>query len=94
MSSIPVNAPPYPPLLKTDLPYSCPNLPTLSIYCETNKEKIKEILELTPFEFVTNKFIVSISDFNKCTWMPFMDAAIIVPVKFRDVVGGYFAYEY
>ena len=94
MSSIPVNAPPYPPLQKTPIPYSCPNLVTLSVFYETDEASITEILDLTPFEFVTNKLTVSISDFSNCTLMPFMDASIIIPAKFRDVVGGYFAYEY
>jgi acetoacetate decarboxylase len=94
MSSIPVHAPLYPPLLKKRFPYRCPNLSGLSVYCEANEKAVREILELTPFEFITNKFTISVSDFSNCTWMPFMDAAIIIPVKFRDVIGGYYAYEY
>lgn len=55
---------------------------------------MREILTYTPFEFISNRIVVSISDFNNCTAVPFMDVGILFPVKYGDLTGGFWAYEY
>jgi acetoacetate decarboxylase len=55
---------------------------------------MKQIVSYTPFEFESNRFVVSISDFNNCTAFRFMDVGILIPVKFRGLTGGFWAYEY
>ena len=84
----------------TVVPYSCAGLRTLSVICEGNEEEIKRILSYTPFQYVTNKFVVSIcdfsntiSDFSKAK-DPYWDVGVVVPTKFRDVTGGFYMYEY
>ena len=66
--------------------------------CEGKEEEIKRILSYTPFEYVTNKFVVSVSDFSNVSGgivqQPFWDVGVIVPARFRDVTGGFYMYEY
>ena len=76
------------------VPYSCPGLRDLSVVCEGDEREIKRILSHTPFSYVSNRFIIGIADFTNSDPEPFYDVGVIVPAKFCDIVGGYWAYEY
>jgi acetoacetate decarboxylase len=66
----------------------------LRVVCEGEENEIKRILSFTPFEFVSNKFVVVVSDFNNCSVVPWMDAYIAIPVRFQGLSGGFYAYMY
>ena len=87
----PLHAPLYPSPL---VPYSCPQNRTLNVVCEGREDAMRQILNCTPFEFESNRFVVSISDFNNCTAFRFMDVGILIPVRFGGLTGGFWAYEY
>jgi acetoacetate decarboxylase len=88
------NTPVHSPLYSSPVLYDCPNFKMLSVVCQTDELVIRKLLSYSPFEFVTNKFILYVADMQECTLGPFNDAGIIVPAKFRGTVGGYVAYEY
>ncbi|MEH7225748.1 acetoacetate decarboxylase family protein [Bacillus sp. JJ1566] len=90
-NNMPVQAPVFD---NPTVPYSCPNLKTLTAYCRTTPEMIQKYLEPTPFEYVSDQFVVSISDFGNASNGSFYDVGIIIPVKYKDVVGGYYMFEY
>ncbi len=76
------------------VPYSCNENKTLLVYCQTSEEVVKRYLEPTPFEYVSNNFAVSISDFSNCDRVSFMDCAIVFQVKYKNILGGYYMFEY
>ncbi len=86
--SMPLYAPLYP------LEWKCPGLRQLSVICETKEERIREVLERTPFEFVTNKFEINVADLSNHTLGSFFESAIHIPAKFKDFTGPYMAYFY
>ncbi|HKM77178.1 MAG TPA: acetoacetate decarboxylase family protein [Candidatus Bathyarchaeia archaeon] len=90
-NNLPLHSPLYPTPF---VPYSCPRNRTLTVICEGNLDSINEILSYTPFQFASNNFVISVSDFENCSAIPFMDVGVIFPVKFRDLIGGFWAYEY
>lgn len=90
-NNMPIHAPLIPDPF---VPYECKNNKTLFAVCQGNEDTIKNFLKSTPFEFVDDKFVISISDFSNCNKVPFMDSAIVVPVKYKDIYGGYYLYEY
>lgn len=89
------NMPLHAPLIPSPfVPYECPDNRTLFALCRGNAEQIQQFLEYTPFEYVDNRLLISISDFSNCNKVPFMDCAIVVPVKYQDQYGGYYLFEY
>ena len=91
----PNNTPLHAPLYPSNWdPYACKDNRSLRVLCEGKEDEIKRILSYTPFEFVSNRFMVATSDFNNCTPIPWMDAFIVIPVRFQGLSGGYYAYMY
>jgi acetoacetate decarboxylase len=90
-NNVPVHAPLFPDPF---VPYKCKNYASLFAVAEAKEEEIKRILSFTPFEYVDNKVVISISDFNNTDKLSYMDCAIVVTVKYGDKYGGYYIYEY
>jgi acetoacetate decarboxylase len=90
-NNAPIQAPLYPDPF---VPYECKNNRSLQAVCEVEEEIIRSYLKLTPFEYVDNKMIISITDFMNCDKVPFMDCAFVVPVKYKETYGGYYLFEY
>ncbi|SHE32577.1 acetoacetate decarboxylase [Seinonella peptonophila] len=90
-NNMPVQAPLIPDPF---VPYECMNNRTLFALCQGDRTIIERFLEPTPFEYVDNQFVVSISDFRNCNKVPYMDCAIVIPVKYKDQLGGYYLFEY
>jgi acetoacetate decarboxylase len=89
------NMPIQSPLIPDPLvPYECKNNRTLFAVCKGGKNQIDRYLVPTPFESVSELFVVSISDFTNCKKLPFMDCGIIFPVKYKNIIGGYYMFEY
>ena len=89
--NVPVHAPLFPDPF---VPYQCKDYVSLFAVGEANEAEIRRILTYTPFEYVDNKIVISISDFSKTDKLSYMDCAIVVPVKYGDKYGGYYIYEY
>lgn len=90
-SNVPVHSPLFPDPF---VPYQCKNYVSIYAVLEANKEEIERILDYTPFDYVDNKIVVSISDFSNTDKIPYMDCAVVVPVKYKNKFGGYYIYEY
>ncbi|MDO5115175.1 MAG: acetoacetate decarboxylase family protein [Synergistaceae bacterium] len=77
------------------VPYKCTNMRSLAVWAETDPDLIKKYLEPTPFEYVSNVFNISISDFmNADGFMGFYDCSFCIPVKYKDIYGAYTMFEY
>lgn len=76
------------------VPYHCPGNRTLYAVGRADEEVVRALLEPTPFEYVDNRFVASVTDFMNCDKVPFMDAAIVVPVRYGELSGGHYVFEY
>ena len=90
-NNMPVQAPliPHP-----FVPYSCPNNRSVFAVCRGDEAALRAILEPTPFDYVEDRFIVSVTDFSNCDKVPYFDAAIVVPVRYGEMTGGHYVFEY
>ncbi|MEK5036579.1 acetoacetate decarboxylase family protein [Sporosarcina sp. FSL K6-3457] len=87
----PAHAPMFPDPF---VPYESPDYVSLYAVTKVNEEEVRRILSFTPFEYVSNEAVISITDFSKCNKIAYMDAAVVIPVKYGDKYGGYYIYEY
>lgn len=76
------------------VPYECPGNRSLHAICQGDPAILGQYLENTPFTLAGDRFLVYVSDFTNCRKAPFMDAGIVIPVRFGDREGGYFLFEY
>ena len=77
------------------VPYHVDDMPTLSVYCRAAPGIVEKYLQPTPFEFVSSDFVVSIANYTTEHYMGgFYDMALVVPVKYKDMYGGHFLFEY
>lgn len=89
------NMPLHSPLIPTPfVPYECKNNSTLFAICRVDEEVIRKILEPTPFEYVNDYMVISISDFSNCDKAQFMDSAMVISVRHKGSLGGYYIFEY
>ncbi|MFJ5768937.1 acetoacetate decarboxylase family protein [Psychrobacillus sp. NPDC093180] len=87
----PAHAPMFPDPF---VPYESKDYVSLYAVVELNEEEVRRILSFTPYEYVSNKAVISITDYSKCNKVSYMDAAIVIPVTFEGKSGGYYIYEY
>lgn len=90
-NNMPVQSPLIPDPL---IPYSCSESKTLFAMIEVEEDIIRKYLEPTPFEYVNNLAMVYVNDFRKSEKLPYMDGGIIIQVRYKDIVGGYYLFEY
>lgn len=85
------------------VPYTCINERSVSVWAEVDPELIKKYLAPTPFEYVSNVFNISVTDFantaiadasNTIGFKGFFDVSFCVPVKYKDLYGSYTFFEY
>ncbi|MBB3979915.1 acetoacetate decarboxylase [Rhizobium azooxidifex] len=76
------------------VPYECPGNRSLNAICQGDPAVLGQYLENTPFTLAGDRFLVYVSDFTNGPKTPFMDAGIVIPVRFGDREGGYFLFEY
>lgn len=89
------NVPLHAPLFADPfVPYHCPKNTSFSVYCKGDRAKLEAHLVSTPFELVSDVFLVYVSDFMNCDKAAFMDAGIMLSVRYKGRVGGYVLYEY
>jgi acetoacetate decarboxylase len=89
-NNMPVQAPLIPDPV---IPYSGDSI-TVYALCEVDPATIRRYLAPTPFTSVSNKCLIYVNDFSKSKQLPYMDAGIILQVKYRDLQGGYYIFEY
>lgn len=89
--NVPVHAPLFPDPF---VPYSCKNFRSIYAVADVNETELKRILSYTPFDFVDNKVVISVSDFSNTDKVSYMDCAIVLPIKYKNKYGGYYIYEY
>ncbi|WP_085506149.1 acetoacetate decarboxylase family protein [Thalassobacillus devorans] len=90
-NNVPIQSPLFPDPF---VPYECKNNQTVTAICRTDEAIIKKYLEQTPFEYVDNTFIVTVSDFGNCNKGAFIDCAVVIPARYKDTVGGQYLFEY
>lgn len=89
------NAPVHAPLIPSPfVPYHCSDNRTATVYVEVEPEVIKKYLEPTPFEYVDNIIMIYVQDFTNTDICPFWDCGIVCTARYKDIVGGYFLFEY
>jgi acetoacetate decarboxylase len=76
------------------VPYECKGNKTLFVLCKGDQNIIKKYLAVTPFEYISDLFVISISDFTNSKKLPLMDCGLIFPVKYKNLFGGYYMFEY
>lgn len=90
-TSMPIHAPAFPDPF---VPYECPDYVSLYAVVEMDEAEVRRILSYTDFEYVSNQAVISITDFSNCNKIPYMDSAIVIPIKYGNKYGGYYIYEY
>lgn len=89
--NVPIHAPLFPDPF---VPYTCKEYMSIFAIGEANESEIKRILSYTPFDYVSNEIVLSITDFSNTDKVSYMDSAIVVQVKYGNKYGGYYIYEY
>lgn len=76
--------------------YNCKDQKTISVFCRAQPGIIAKYLEHSPLEYVNDNFIAYICDMNGCEFEQggFWDMGIIVPVRYSDVLGASYIFEY
>jgi acetoacetate decarboxylase len=97
-NNIPIQCPMF---LNPLVPYECKNQPTLFAVCQGDEAIIRKYLSPTPFEYVSDIFLIAISDSKKRVCLnfpdekrPVMDCSLIFQVKYKGIRGGYTMFEY
>ncbi len=76
------------------VPYACKESETLYAIIEVDESIIRKYLEPTPFEYVNNLAMVYVNDATKGDKIPYMDGGVIIQAKYKDIIGGYYLFEY
>ncbi|MEG2184727.1 MAG: acetoacetate decarboxylase family protein [Cloacibacillus sp.] len=90
-----INNPIQAPLIPTHVvPYSNPNSRTVYAICEVPENIVKKHLAPTPFEYVSNKCMIYVNDFSESKELPYMDAAILFEIRYKNILGAFYMYEW
>ena len=90
-----INNPVQAPLVPRNIvPYTNHNSMTLYAICEVPEKIVKKHLAPTPFEYVSNKCMIYVNDFSESKELPYMDSAILFEVRYKDIVGALYMYEW
>mgnify|MGYP004668308861 CR=1 FL=1 len=90
-NNMPVQSPLVPEPM---VPYSCKNSRTVYAMCEVDENTVRRHLASTPFEYVNNLCMIYVNDFTESPELPYMDSGIIFTVKYKDLYGGCYMYEW
>lgn len=78
----------------SDYTPTCPKLRSLAVYVRGNRKQLEELLEPTPFILNDDRFVISVADFSNQSHFSFFDGAVLIPVRFGDVEGSTYYFEY
>lgn len=95
-SNMPIQAPAF---QDPNVPYDCPDLKSLCVYGRTTPEIMKKYLAPTPFEYISDIFIAYVCDYSNSSDTDgythgFFDTGIMIPVKYKGIVGANILFEY
>jgi hypothetical protein len=90
-NNIPIHNPLFPPSME----YGSENAESLSILLEVDEANVRKILAPTPFSYVSAHVWVEVIALRSA-WgvQPFCGGGIIIPARYHDTIGGYYAYCY
>lgn len=88
------NMPVQAPLMRNTIPYGCNNSRTVYAMCEVSEETVRKHLAPMHFEYVSNICMIYVNNFLDSPENPYMDSGIIFTVKYKDLVGGCYMYEW
>ncbi|SDP74800.1 acetoacetate decarboxylase family protein [Desulforhopalus singaporensis] len=77
-------------------PYDAPDIKMLNVYARLDEEVVKNYLKPTPYEYHSNIGLFYFADYSQITSAdaPFYDSALMVPVKYKDMTGGFYMFEF
>lgn len=91
MNNIPIHAPLFP----TDLVYGSDDAESVSVLAEVPEDSVRDLLASTPFEFVSAHVWIEVIAMRSAYGVePFAGGGVIVPARYRDTVGGFYAFCY
>lgn len=91
MNNIPIHAPLFPPSLE----YGSDDAESVSVLVEVDEGALRDFLKPTPFAFVSAHAWIEVVKLNSAFGVePFCGGGVIVPARFRDTIGGYYAFCY
>lgn len=90
-NNMPIQSPLIPDPL---MPYGSKESITLFAVVEVDERIVKKYLEPTPFEYVHNRCMVYVHDLSTSEKLPYMDAGIVLQVKYKNIIGGHYLFEY
>lgn len=90
-NNIPVHNPLFPP----SMDYGSDDAEGVSVLLEVDESAIRRLLEPTPFAFVSGHAWIEVIALNTAWGVePFCGGGVIVPARYRDTLGGYYAFCY
>src|SRR5688500_12554302 len=90
-NNIPIHNPLFPPSME----YGSEDAESISVLVEVDEATVRKILAPTPFDYVSAHVWVEVIALRSA-WgvQPFCGGGIIIPARYRDTTGGYYAYCY
>jgi acetoacetate decarboxylase len=90
-NNIPIHNPLFPPSME----YGSEDAESISVLVEVDEANVRKILAPTPFGYVSAHAWVEVIALRSA-WgvQPFCGGGIIIPARYRDTIGGYYAYCY
>lgn len=76
------------------------NLRRLYAICQGDEAVLRSYIDRTPFELRDDRFLIDVTDYSDRVYppaseaWPFQDCGIIVPIRYGDIEGGYYLFEY
>src|SRR5688572_27685120 len=95
MNIVSNNIPLHNPLFPPSMQYGSNDAESLSILLQVEEAYVRKILAPTPFSFVSAHAWIEVVVLRSA-WgiQPFCGGGIIIPARYHDTVGGYYAYCY
>lgn len=90
-NNMPIQAPLIPDPF---VPYHCKDNVMGYVICRGEESRIRALLEPSLFDYASDLYMVEISDFTNTDVTSFMDAAIVLPVRYKNILGGCYLFEY
>ena len=90
-NNIPIHNPLFPPSME----YGSEDAESLSVLLEVDEANVRRILAPTPFDYVSAHVWVEVIALRSA-WgvQPFCGGGVIIPARYHDTIGGYYAYCY
>ncbi len=90
-NNIPVHNPLFPPSME----YGSEDAEGISVLVEADEAAVRKLLEATPFSFVSAHAWIEVIALRSAWGVePFCGGGVIVPARYRETVGGYYAFCY